>query len=253
MIRPISCRVASATLLALVLPFAATAATAEPPPPPPDCAELPYVENVFWTTPYGPAAADVVDASTNMLPCTGAYALCFYAGPEPMTCTVAPGADTASCECYALETSGKEVYYVDINAILNTCVYLETVKKCGFDGAGCQETNSAPVCGYIQDGTFSPGAELISTYSTAMAQQYGGVTACTECASATYAGCMTAPCTMGTNEAGESVAVCECPLATRSYQVGQDDVSCELPDGQVWSAAYNTAGCMGGTAGAGGR
>ncbi len=64
------------------------------------CTELPFVYNVFWTTDYGPAAANVVAAPDNFLPCSGpSYALCSYSGPEPLPCKVDRERGVAICEC----------------------------------------------------------------------------------------------------------------------------------------------------------
>jgi len=209
------------------------------------CKDLPFVPNVFWTTDYGPARADVVTASTNMLPCSGpTYALCYYSGPAPMTCKVNPGQKSASCECTGYHsTTTTYKYFVDINAILNTCVYIETVKKCHPDGSLCQTENSAPVCDYINQKpqALMPKGTLISTFSTAQTKEHGGP-GCTPC-QGLYAGCMTAPCFLGKSSQGFAKVVCECPLYNGPYQVGQNGVSCTAGAGLVWSAAYNPAGC----------
>jgi hypothetical protein len=209
------------------------------------CKDLPFVYNVYWTTEYGPAAADVVTAKTNMLPCSGpTYALCFYSGPAPMTCKVNPGKKTANCECTGYNsTTSTYKYFVDINGILNTCVYIETVAKCGPNGAGCQTENSAPVCNYINQNpqALMPKAALISTFSTAQVPEHPP--GCTPCSKGLYAGCMTAPCFLGKNSQGFAKVVCECPLYDGPYQVGQKGVSCNAGEGLVWSAAYNPGGC----------
>ncbi len=83
------------------------------------CTELPFVYNIFWTT-----------------ECGRSYALSYYSGPEPMPCQVDRDRGVAVCECYALEHRAEPYhYFVDINAILNTCVYIETVRACGHDGS----------------------------------------------------------------------------------------------------------------------
>ncbi len=209
------------------------------------CDELPFVYNVFWTTEYGPAAADVETAASNMLPCSGPqYALCYYSGPEPMPCKVDRERGVAICECYALERAAAPYrYFVDVNAILNTCAYIETVRDCGHDGAGCTAENSAPVCQYLAEEpqTLMPGADVVSTFGLSELPKYGKP-GCTEC-SGLYAGCMTAPCRTTTNEDGDTVAICECPLFDGPYQVGQDGQQCDLGAGLVWSAAYNPGGC----------
>lgn len=105
------------------------------------------------TTPFGPAFADVILEPSNFLPCEGGLiALCYYSGPEPETCVLNPDVKTANCECFEIPY-GK--YFVDINAILNLDVYNETIAECETDGSGCTDTNSAPVCESINNGTFS--------------------------------------------------------------------------------------------------
>ncbi|HEX9944122.1 MAG TPA: hypothetical protein VGG03_19085 [Thermoanaerobaculia bacterium] len=239
----------SLTVLAVSLLISSAVFAAEPSLRAADslrCKELPFVPNVFWTTAYGPARADVVTAKANMLPCSGgAYALCYYSGPAPMTCKVDEARNVASCECSGYQSSGTTYkYFVDINGILNTCVYIETVSVCGTDGSKCQSENSAPVCQYINQNpqALMPKADLISTFSTAETKQHG--VGCTPC-QGLYAGCMTAPCFNRKNDKGESTVVCECPLYRGPYQVGQKGVKCELGEGLVWSAAYNPAGCPG--------
>lgn len=208
------------------------------------CKELPQVRNVYWTTPYGPARADVVTAATNMLPCSGpTYALCFYSGPSPMTCKVDKTKHVANCQCTGYnDPSQSYKYFVDINGILNTCVYIETVGVCGSDGSKCQTENSAPVCQYINQHpqALMPKAQLISTFSTAQVKDHPP--GCTQC-QGRYAGCMTAPCFLGKNSQGFAAVYCECPLYDGPYQVGQGGASCNLGEGLVWSAAYNPAGC----------
>ena len=87
--------------------------------------------NTLPTTPYGPAWADILVRPENFLACKGAsIALCYYSGPGPVTpCTVEEGKGLANCTCYEIP-SGLP-YFVDINAILNLDVYLDTVKTCG--------------------------------------------------------------------------------------------------------------------------
>src|SRR5215831_2255697 len=52
-----------------------------------------------WTTNYGPAYRDTDLASTNFLPCTGQYALCFESGPEPLPCKLTADGRFANCKC----------------------------------------------------------------------------------------------------------------------------------------------------------
>lgn len=103
----------------------------------------PFTLNTMWTTPFGPPWADILLKKENFLYCKGAeIALCYYSGPEAPQ---APGAatpcdlssaGTANCTCYAIPAG--HPYFVDINAILNLDVYLDTVKKCDKDGSKCQ-------------------------------------------------------------------------------------------------------------------
>jgi hypothetical protein len=37
-----------------------------------------------WTTNYGPAYRDTVEARSNFLACSGQFALCFHSGAEPL-------------------------------------------------------------------------------------------------------------------------------------------------------------------------
>lgn len=209
------------------------------------CSELPFVYNVFWTTHYGPATADIQTAESNMLPCSGpAYALCYYSGPEALPCKVDRERGVAICECYALPPREEPYrYVVDIHAILNLCAYVETVRDCGHDGSGCSAENSAPVCQYLarEPQELMPGADVVSTFGLSELPKYGSV-GCTPC-TGLYAGCMTAPCRTVRKEDGSTAAICECPLFDGPYQVGQDDVECDLGRDLVWSAAYDPAGC----------
>ncbi|RMH17948.1 MAG: hypothetical protein D6696_14385 [Acidobacteria bacterium] len=221
------------------------------------CDQLPFVENVYWTTDYGPAAANVRSQPSNFLLCDGpAYALCYYSGPEPLPCVADEEKGVAHCECYGFRSSTETYEYsIDVNSILNTCAYVETVRDCGHDGSDCAgRTNAAPACQYMnqQPQTLWPGADLISTFSLAKESEYGQ--GCTPCFGV-YAGCMTAPCYERRNDDGETVVICDCPLYEGRYQVGQDGVSCDAGEGLVWSASYDPNGCRsagdggGGTAG----
>ncbi|HEX9669179.1 MAG TPA: hypothetical protein VGC93_06800, partial [Thermoanaerobaculia bacterium] len=212
-----------------------------------------------WTTPYGPAKADViVDGplrSPNMLYCdAGAYALCFFSGPpeatgkpdagnQPLPCVLEGDGDVAKCTCEVF-TSGP--YFVDINGILNLGAYFETVQTCGQDGSqcanihncgpdgkipGCEKRTQAPVCQYVEDQdpddpavSLMPKADLVSTFSFAMDDDYQiGSSPCTTAAK--YAGCMTAPCFFAEGddsppEDGETIQ-CHCPTYTGEFQIGQ--------------------------------
>ena len=137
----------------------------------------PFTLNTLPTTPYGPPWADIVLSKKNFLQCKGAsIALCYYSGPEtpiadgaaPTPCDLRDGEAIADCTCYKIPEGPP--YYVDINAILNLDVYLDTVKKCGNDGSGCQPTGSeeAPVCKDINNADLDSRCGLISTFSHAL-------------------------------------------------------------------------------------
>ena len=185
-----------------------------------------------WTTSYGPAYANILLHPKNFLPCRGGpIALCYYSGPNPESCTLTADGRFANCECFEIPFGA---YFVDINAILNYEVYLETIQKCGQEGRKCQETNQAPVCESINGGKLIPGADLISAFSFDCAPEEG--IGQTNCPKAPYAGCMTAPC-YRTGE--EGIVQCSCPIFDGKYQVGQSDAQCTLGDNLVWSAAFN--------------
>lgn len=234
-----------------------------------DC-PAPFVENAFWTTEYGPAAANIVLSPTNFLACSSsAYALCYYSGPgaapdgehgyrlPSLPCKVSKDkSGIADCRCYA--ESGTS--YVDIHSIRNTEAYIETIRVCGLNGEKCANMASeaaaklgktppvlqtAPVCGYLQAGSdgkvsMAPDTELVSTFSFVRAKRYG--TAQTDCTGSPmpYAGCMTASCSFERDKSGKRTgfANCECPIYSGPYQVGQAGVSCDAGSGNVWSAAY---------------
>lgn len=202
-----------------------------------NCEFPPFVPNDLMTTPFGPAFADIVLLPRNFLPCRGGpFALCYYSGPDsgnpPLPCVLTEDGKFANCECFEFAYG---TYFVDINAILNTEVYLETIEKCGVEGGGCQNTNEAPVCESINRGELIPGADSVSTFSTACVKELGlGQTNCTE--PALYAGCMTAPCIRCGEE---GIVNCLCPTFDGPYQVGQDDAMCNLSNDLVWSAAFN--------------
>ena len=195
------------------------------------------------TNPPKPAYADVVTAPTNFLPCQGGpFALCYYSGPdgspasEDLSCQLSEDGRFANCRCYEIPFG---TYFVLNTSILNYGVYQDTVEKCGLDGSGCSAVNSAPVCAAINANRFIPGADLISTFSFDCVPTDGlGFTNCTT-ADPPYAGCMTAPC-QRTDE--EGIVECSCPVFAGDYQVGESEVSCDLGDDLVWSAAYNPSG-----------
>ncbi|MCZ6791221.1 MAG: hypothetical protein O7C70_05440 [Candidatus Dadabacteria bacterium] len=127
--------------------------------------------NDTMTTDFGPAFADIVLEPFNFLPCEGGpIALCYYSGPDTEIESIGPAlpckqtldGTAANCDCFEI-SYGK--YFVDINAILNLNVYNDTIEQCGKSGILCQSTNSAPVCTAINNGTFSPGTDMISTFS----------------------------------------------------------------------------------------
>lgn len=251
-------------LLGLVLQLAATADAQLVPIkprtrlaflPPYQPQEIHFVPNsfAFWddprfattTNPPKPAYADVVTAPTNFLPCQGGpFALCYYSGPdgspasEDLSCRLTDDGRFANCRCYEIPYGP---YFVLNTAILNYEVYLDTVEVCGLDGANCSGTpNMAPVCQRINENRFIPGADLISTFSFDCVPTDGlGFTNCAPPSAPPYAGCMTAPC-QRTDEPG--IVECSCPVYDGPYQVGQSEVSCDLGDDLVWSAAYNPNG-----------
>ena len=199
--------------------------------------------NTLPTTSYGPPWANIIVQPSNFLLCKGAsIALCYYSGAGPTTpCELSPDGTLANCTCYQIPEGSP--YFVDINAILNLDVYLETVKVCGQDGSDCLPTGHkpAPVCHAINDNKLIPHADVISTFSlylesTIPIEQ-------TSCPAAPYVGCMTAPCkTTGDTDpvTGLPLVSCACPMYDGPYQVGQNIPAdqCVLGDNLVWSAAY---------------
>ncbi|MFI5322745.1 MAG: hypothetical protein ACHQ6U_04255 [Thermodesulfobacteriota bacterium] len=199
---------------------------------PPSYADFNFVPNNLMTTPYGPAYADILLEPSNFVPCEGGpFALCYYSGPGPESCELTGDGTFANCKCFEI-AYGK--YFVDINAILDLNVYLNTVDVCGADGSGCQTANSAPVCTSINTGSFIPASDVISVFSFDCVPEEG--IGDTNCQQSLYAGCMTAPCKR-TGE--EGIVECSCPTYDGPYQVGLNKQSCVLDDGLVWSAAYN--------------
>ena len=114
-----------------------------------DCTNMPFELTKCWTTPYGPAKADVVVVpagvnpavstnSPNLLSCQaegtsvrllGTSAWSFAGRPCP-----APSINTASSPTAPASTTNRRIL-VDINAILNQGL-LPAVKQCGADGCG---------------------------------------------------------------------------------------------------------------------
>lgn len=210
--------------------------------------KLPFKLNTLPTTPYGPPWADIMVQPANMLECSGAaIALCYYSGPGPRTPCIRNGLGIANCTCY--EIPAGRPYLVDINAILNRDVYLKTVAACGKQGANCRPSGNlqAPVCEAINNNTLIPGADLISAFSLYLEtkpKKYPQFNISpTNCPSADYAGCMTAPCkrTGKTDRTtGLPLVQCGCPTFAGPYQVGTaiNPDQCELGGNYVWSAAY---------------
>lgn len=221
--------------------------------------------NTLCTTPYPPvtadtpAWADVLLAPSNFVACKGSpIALCYYSGPEmsaggtSLPCYLREGGAIADCTCLGIPPGS--TYFVDINAILNLAVYLETVSVCGRDGSECLPAGSkvAPVCEAIRKGTLYPGkdVDLVSTFSTALEQKIPIATKDNDCTATPtlYAGCMTAPCKRTQiidPLTGNFQAQCACPTYLGPFQVGTDltgTAGCELGDNTVWSAAYSTFG-----------
>lgn len=267
---------ATATPAGATLP-ASTASTGKPCPNPPpcgsNCSNTPFAPTDCYTTQYWPAKADVIVKPTNLLYCNGGtYALCFFSGPpnptgknpatnKPLPCTLQ--GSVANCTCQAYNSGA---YFVDINGILNLGAYYQTVNACGQDGSGCDNletcgpdggksgcgTHPAPVCQYVKNqkkgdasGSLIPGADLISTFSFAMDNDYKlGSTCC----AGLYAGCMTAPCHFApgkTSAANGDPVQCECPVADGNFQIGQSDQSCKIassgPQSYVWSASFSVS------------
>jgi hypothetical protein len=145
-------------------------------------------------------------------------------------------------------------YRVDINAILNLDVYLDTMNECGLSGRNCfpAGTKEAPVCRAIREGKLIPGADLISTFSFALEREIPIVQGdCAENGKYLYAGCMTAPCKRTDTYDPDStfpLVQCACPTFKGLFQVGREITEpafpCDLRDADpsqgntVWSAAY---------------
>jgi hypothetical protein len=154
---------------------------------------------------------------------------------------------------------------VDINAILDEDIYLDTVIICGKGGQDCsRDINKAPVCTAINKSKFllqaEPKPTTISTFSYQLNSAPGyaiGSTNCIGSDEALYSGCMTAPCV----PTGDTVEICQpvrgpnngvicndfpitectCPNFKGPFQVGQTDASCHIDSGFTWSAAYTPA------------
>jgi hypothetical protein len=227
--------------------------------------------NGRWTTPFGPARADISTKPTNFLACKPpsgrkfAYALCFFSGPAvgsggnpALPCKLSADGKSANCTCYKLtsEQYPNSPYLIGINAILNLDVYLNTVKACGHDGTQCGHGSSVtpPACTAANDGLMMPEGNLISVFSLTKSSSYGKGS--TQCPTGKYAGCMTAPChdAGATDAGGNPVVDCRCPIYDGPFEIGQAGMPCdanaltpsstsaastEAPNGYVWSAAHN--------------
>ncbi|MEY3082322.1 MAG: hypothetical protein RJA94_2307 [Pseudomonadota bacterium] len=218
------------------------------------------------------AWANVTLQSSNFLACrledTGPIALCYYSGVPGSTvsgsttdtpgCVLSADKKTATCECYQISKdnpAGATYSYVDINAILNKAVYLQTIKVCGKDGSKClnganvatnPKMRQAPVCNAIRKKTLFPGADVVSDYTPILIPSKGETSydCPTSGTSNIYAGCMTAPCraTGRTDPStGLPLVSCECPTFDGPNQVGNpliEQVANCSPDPYVWSSAY---------------
>ena len=188
-----------------------------------------------WTTNYGPAYRDTIEKPSQMLECSGQFALCFHSGPEPFPCTLSPDGRSANCKCMVLNQTN----YVLISAILNYPVYLSTVKGCNADGSGCRGSGKAPVCGFLTGGALIPGADVISTYDpdtqTTVVKTLSGQAPVTTCSKAPFAACMTAPCTL---DQGGSTASCKCPVFNGRFMLSGRGAQCSLGGNLVPSASY---------------
>ena len=223
--------------------------------------------NDRYTTPFGPAYADIWLVQSDFLACkppvgrSFSYALCYFSGPAvgtpvpadgtasvnpPLPCILSPDGKSANCTCYEISTEQYPPvipYFVSINAILNLDLYLRTIAACGHDGELCSPQapirngtwwNPAPVCRAANTNNVIPGAELISVFSTLKNADYdtGTTPNSTTCAAGKYAGCMTAPCrhTGRQDEAGNDLAECTCPVYDGPFELGQAGVPCDADE-----------------------
>jgi len=180
------------------------------------------------------------------------YSLCYYAKCDVIhddqeTWPWSGKSGTANCGCIPWYGTN----WVDTLAILNETISDETDAECGLIGGGsaCLQTNSAPVCDYMNDPvsfftelTYGP-ADSISDFSLAFSNLTKDVSpyqlGATNCPSGRYAGCMTAPCYFeSVTIDGETFPVtCKCPVVEGVYTIGQDNATCDLGPDMVWSAA----------------
>jgi hypothetical protein len=220
--------------------------------------------NDHFTTPFGPAYADIWLKQENFLACKPpvgrqfSFALCFFSGPAvgtpvptdgsepvnpPLPCTLSADGKSANCTCYAISTeqySPYVPYFVDINAILNLDLYLRTISVCGHGGENCSPRepirehtlwNKAPVCRAVNNNTVIPAAELISVFSPVKNADHdtGTTSNQTSCPAGKYAGCMTAPCyhTGKRDSAGHELVECKCPVYDGRFEISQAGVPCD--------------------------
>jgi hypothetical protein len=220
--------------------------------------------NDLYTTPFGPAYADIWLTQSNFLTCKPpvgrpfSYALCYFSGPAvgtpapsdgsapvnpPLPCALSQDGKSANCTCYEIKTEQYPPfvpYFVNINAILNLDLYLRTVAACGHDGELCGPQtpirdhawwNPAPACRAVNTNNVIPTAELVSVFSTVKTSDYatGTTPNSTLCPAGKYAGCMTAPCyhTGKTDSAGNELVECKCPVYDGPFELGQAGVPCD--------------------------
>jgi hypothetical protein len=220
--------------------------------------------NDHYTTPFGPAYADIWTAQQNFLACRPpvarafSYALCYFSGPAvgtpvlagggptanpPLPCALSADGNSATCTCYEIKTEQYPPfvpYFANINGILNLDLYLRTIAACGHDGELCGAQaplrdhmwwNAAPVCRAVNTNNVIPNAELISVFSTVKNSDYvtGTTPNTTACPAGKYAGCMTAPCyhTGKTDSAGNELVECNCPVYDGPFELGQAGVPCD--------------------------
>jgi hypothetical protein len=239
-----------------------------------------FTFNNTQTTAFGPAYADIWTQQENFLACkppvqqSFSYALCFFSGPAvgtpvpangsasvnpPLPCVLSADGTSADCTCYGINSDQYPPiipYFVDINAILNLDLYLQTIAVCGHDGENCPPSlvgNTAPVCRAVNANVVIPNADLISVFSSLKNADYsnGSSSNQTSCPAGKYAGCMTAPCyhTGQTDSAGNELVQCTCPVYDGPFELGQAGVPCDANqltpasnqtgDTYVWSAAHS--------------
>jgi len=191
--------------------------------------------NTAETTPYGPPWANVSYGDNKWAVCFGPYALCYYANCQP-----AEDGLVSDCPCY--DWFGTS--FVQIDSILNADAYQETRQYCDANPGACLTPNTAPVCEYINSGTFMAGTTRISTFSLYRATvEPIGVTDCSD-DPGPYSGCMTAACfgePVIDPVTGTATLSCECPNFDGPFQAGMSGLSCDDAP-MTWSAAYNPAG-----------